>query len=280
MVPENITFSRVDKIANQHTIELREIYNILYGIPRGHSMESAFSQLTPIKSQSKTQLVYDTLRQNIITGKLAPGSRLVINTLAKHLGVSQIPVREALQQLQADGFISIRTYVGAQVTEIHKDLIYEIFGMLEAMESISLRAACNLLSEDDLNEIEELLVRMDSEVGNPEEFSQSNVEFHLFICERAETPLVKSMLPRVLDHWDRLRRHYLDDVYARRIQAAQKEHWGLYDALCSRDADLVARLAREHNRCACAAYAEYLGFDSPERGCRSSSADTDSQPES
>ena len=224
-------------------------------------MESPFSQLTPIKPQSKKQLVCDILRKNIISGDFPPGSRLVINSLAVRLGVSQIPVREALQQLQADGFVSIRPNAGAHVTGIHQSLVYEIFGLLEATESISLSAACLLLTQNDIDHIERLLKRMDTELDDPEQFSRSNVEFHMFICEHAQTPLVRSMLPRILDHWDRLRRHFLDDVYACRIQKAQQGHWELFDALRNRDADRVVKLAREHNRAACASYAGFLGLE-------------------
>lgn len=226
-------------------------------------MKSPIGRLTPIKPQSKKQLVYDMLLKNIISGAFPPGSRLVISTLAGHLGVSQIPVREALQQLEADGFISIRPHAGAHVTEIHESLIYEIFGMLAVAESISLGSACPLLTQDDLDHIEGLLKRMDTELDDPEEFSRSNVEFHMFICERAQTPLIRSMLPSILDHWDRLRRHFLDDVYARRIHKAQQGHRELFDALRNKDTDRVITLAREHNQAACASYADFLGLDGP-----------------
>ena len=224
-------------------------------------MQSPVSQLAPIKPQSKKQLVCDILRKYIVSGDFPPGSRLVINSVASRLGVSQIPVREALQQLQADGFVSIRPHAGARVTEIHQSLIYEIFGLLEAAESISLGAACLLLIQNDLDHIGRLLKRMDTELDDPEQFSRSNIEFHMFICDHAQTPLVGSMLPRILDHWDRLRRHFLDDVYARRIHKAQQGHWELFDALRNRDVDQVVKIARDHNRAACASYAGFLGLE-------------------
>ena len=85
--------------------------------------------------RSKNEVVYDLLRQSIIEGEYKPGKRLVIDELAVTLGVSQSPIREAMRQLEADGFVTIEPYVGATVTKINADFIFEVFGLLESLES-------------------------------------------------------------------------------------------------------------------------------------------------
>src|SRR5690242_5219433 len=92
--------------------------------------------------RSKKDAVLDALRTAIIKGAFKPGARLVIDELAAHFGTSAIPVREALQQLQAEGLVIIQPYAGATVTLIEANLIVEIFELLEAFELISGRAAC------------------------------------------------------------------------------------------------------------------------------------------
>jgi DNA-binding GntR family transcriptional regulator len=69
---------------------------------------------------------------------------------------------------------------------------------------------------------------------------------------------VKGLMAKVLAHWDRLRRHYLKDVFARRVGIAQQDHWRIFEALRTRDPDRVEQVIREHNRTARAAYEEYL----------------------
>jgi DNA-binding GntR family transcriptional regulator len=211
-----------------------------------------------VEFRSKQELAHDFLRVAILRGDLEPGSRLVIDELASRLGISQIPVREALQQLQAEGFVVIEPHVGARVTEIDAGLVTEVFELLEAMEVISGRAACQRMSEDDLVEIEGLLCRMDALVGEPDRFSEANAHFHQFICDRAKTPLVQSLITKVLDHWDRLRRHYLNDVFVKRVAVAQKGHWRILEALRSRDPCRVEQAIREHARSGLVAYTEYL----------------------
>jgi DNA-binding GntR family transcriptional regulator len=214
-------------------------------------------QIQPIRS--KNELVYTSLRAAIIHGELAPGARLVIDELASELGVSQIPVREALRQLEADGFIASKPHVGATVTDIHASLITEIFGLLEAMEIISGRAGCERLIAADWKDLERHLLHMDALVCDPESWSQANVQFHQLICERAGTPLVQKMMDKALAHWDRLRSYYqLKEVFAARVGAAHQQHWEMFDAIRHRDADRLEQIVRTHNRAALAAYTTYL----------------------
>ena len=215
--------------------------------------------MRPIESpRSKKDLVYEALRDAILEGDLEPGERIVIDELAESLHVSPIPVREALQRLQAEGFVTIEPYVGVSVTELHEGLISEIFDLLEALEVLSTRSACRRMGEKDLDEMEAILRRMDGLVDQPNRFSQENVRLHQFICERANTPLVQSLMSKTLAHWDRLRRHYLKDVFADRISEAQREHWKMLNALRAHDAQRVERIVRTHNRTAHAAYARHL----------------------
>jgi DNA-binding GntR family transcriptional regulator len=220
-----------------------------------------------ISFRSKKDAIYQHLHAAIVAGDLAPGVRLVIDELAAQLGVSSIPVREALQQLQADGFVLIEPYVGVTVTTLQAGMIDEIFALLEATEVTSGRAACVRMSADDLAEVERMLRAMDGAVADLDRFSEENVRLHQFICDRAETPLVKNVMRNTLAHWDRLRRYYLEDVFAKRAAASQQEHWQMFAALTARDPDLLEQVIREHNRRAREAYIAYLrdaGYMAPE----------------
>ena len=204
--------------------------------------------------RSKNALVYDALKDAILQGELKPGQRVIIDELAHDLGVSQIPVREALRSLEADGLVRIEAYVGATVTEIHAGLTHEIFALLAALESISSRAACQQMSDAQLDELAATIGAMDALLDQPDRWSAENKRLHAFICDCAGMPLVASMMTKTLDHWDRLRRYYQDDVFAHRISAAQREHGRLLDAFRRRDPALVEQIVRQHNQAALAAY--------------------------
>lgn len=208
--------------------------------------------------RSKKEFVYTTLRDQILSGELAPSTRLIIDELSRGMNVSAIPVREALQQLQSEGLVQIEPYVGARVSDIHQGLIEEVFGLLEAFEVVSGRAAASRMTEEQFGKLELLVKRMDSEVNDPELWSQSNIYLHQFICECANMHLIKAQLTLVVEHWNRLRRYYLDDVFSTRIHAAQAEHWRLLEALRTRNPEHVSQVIHEHNQKALTSYLQHL----------------------
>lgn len=207
---------------------------------------------------SKREYVYATLRGEILEGVREPEERLVIDEIATRLGVSPIPVREALQQLQHDGLVVIEPYVGAHVAAMHAGLIEEIFALLEAFEIISSRRATVRMHDDDLAALEQMLKRMDRHVGDLEAWSQANVEWHRLIMQFGDLTMVPAMLDQALDQWQRLRQTYLEDVFVRRVERAQAEHWELLDAMRTRDPARVAALISDHNRNALDDYLAHL----------------------
>lgn len=222
-------------------------------------------------SHSKKDLVARELRSAILSGQLSPGTRLIIDDLARRLKVSPIPVREALQQLQADGYVLIEPYLGAKVAPIEAESITEVFSLLETMEVVSSKAACRHMSDEDLLMLESIVATMDNLLSDPEQWSQENRRFHQFICERSGTRLIGSLMSKVLDHWDRLHRYFLKDVFAQRLATAQRQHREILRALRARDPVKVELLIRQHNQDSLSAYEKYLR-QSAFRGRRTSSS--------
>lgn len=208
--------------------------------------------------KSKKEVVYDQLREEILEGIHRPGTRLVIDELAIRLGISQIPIREAMRQLEADGFVIITPHVGATITNLDANFIYEVFAMLEAMEVISCREACKHITEDDIKTLDSMINQMDTHINHPNQWAQQNKDFHLFICDIAKTQLVRKMMLKVFDHWDRLRFHYLKDVLGFRIHEAQNEHKQILEAFRQRDSDNMKRIIYRHNQGALESYIKYL----------------------
>jgi DNA-binding GntR family transcriptional regulator len=210
------------------------------------------------RAGSKKDLVSKELRDAILRGELLPGTRLLIEVLARRLNVSPIPVREALQQLHADGYVVIEPYLGATVAPIESDSIHEVFQLLEIMETVSSVAACLHMTEENFAELETLLLQMDSLVNDPEAWSRANKQFHQLICDRSGTRLVGTLLSKVLDHLDRLQRYFLKDVFVRLLPKAQNEHWVILRTLRKRDALLMETLIKKHNRACLNAFTKHL----------------------
>jgi len=223
-----------------------------------------------VEFRSKNEIVYQLLRKALVNGDYKPGERLVIDQLAVELGISQIPIREAIRQLEADGFVTIEPYAGATVSDLNANFIYEVFALLENIEVICSRTACRCMTDAELQNLSDFIHKMDASVDQPDQWSQENKELHLMICDYARAALTKKMMQKVLDHWDRLRLHYLKDVFGHRIQAAQEEHKQMLEAFRARDADAVERIVRQHNQNALNRYIAHLqsaGYIAVQEGC-------------
>jgi DNA-binding GntR family transcriptional regulator len=224
------------------------------GLKLGSSSTSTSGHLT------KQQFVYSTLRESIIRCELAPGTRLVIDDLARQFRVSIIPVREALRLLQSEGLVLSVAHVGATVAPISHASVVEVFTLLEGLELVAARAAANRAGAPDIDMLQQLLAEMERalEAGSPQRWAEMNTRFHLAITRLADMPILMEMMQRAVDYWDRVRRFYFRDVLIHRTRLAQAEHRAIVTHMEARDIPRLEQTVREHNQGALAAYTAHL----------------------
>lgn len=204
--------------------------------------------------RTKQAMVYDALRGAIMRTELQPGQRLIIDDISRQLGVSQIPVREALQLLQSERLVTNVPHIGATVAPISLADLTEVFLLMEGLEGVALEAAIARAPDSVLDGLEAIVQRMDDAVANDDgnAWAELNSEFHREIAAAASMPLLYDMTRRSLDQWDRIRRYF--NILNKRLARAQDQHHAILDALRSRDLGAVHRLSHEHNREPLAAY--------------------------
>ena len=204
----------------------------------------------PPRHLSKTDFAYQCLREEILAARLAPGSRIVLEETARRLGVSPIPLREAMRQLESERFVLARPHGGWSVTVVGADDAAEVFALLEALEVVAGRLACERLSDADLARLEAHTAGMAHLTDDPVAWSDANAAFHRELCERAGAGLTALVLTRVEDRWRRLHRLYFARAAAHRIAQAHREHLQILESLRARDAARTEALIRHHNRAA------------------------------
>jgi DNA-binding GntR family transcriptional regulator len=224
-----------------------------------------FGTLAAAPHRTKQEFVYRTLRDAILRCELQPGERLVIDDLARRLNVSIIPVREALQLLQAESLVQVVPHVGTSVTPVSRDSITDVFVVLEGLEISATRLVAERGRASDLALLGGQVDAMDAALaaGEREEWAALNRRFHLTISELPGLDLVKDLTSKVLDRWDRLRRHYFKGVLAHRVEQAQREHRLILEAMRARDLAALQALVRQHNHGALQAYLSYLDASEP-----------------
>jgi DNA-binding GntR family transcriptional regulator len=210
---------------------------------------------------TKQQAIYQHLKSQILEGKLPPGQRLIIDEIAEELGLSIIPVREALQLLQSERLVEIRPHAGATVAAITHENIEEVFTILEGMEAVTMRRIAKSRPPELTGKLEALIKQMDAaeKKSEPEKWSALNMEFHLAMSEATGMPWLHEITTRVMGNWDRIRRHFFREGSEHRFAEAQKEHHAILKALVKEDADQAEELARQHNRRAFRHYSRLPG---------------------
>jgi DNA-binding GntR family transcriptional regulator len=209
---------------------------------------------------TKQQFAYETLRAAILKGELMPGTRLVIDDLARRFAFSIIPVREALRLLQSEGLVLSVAHVGATVAPISRASVAEVFTLLEGLEVVAARTAAERGSAAALDALATIVSDMDEalDAERPQRWAELNTRFHLAISDMTAMPMLQEMMQRAFDHWGRVRTFYFSGVLVHRARRAQAEHHLMLDHLRTRDIAALEVVVREHNRAALAAYTAYL----------------------
>ncbi|MFE5710926.1 GntR family transcriptional regulator [Streptomyces sp. NPDC056501] len=195
--------------------------------------------------RSLRERVYEELRERIIEAEFPAGTRLVEREIAEELRVSRVPVREAMQRLEAEGFLSVRPRRGSVVTEFGPEDAEHLFDVRENLEGLAARLAARHAGAQELRALEEILARARAaaESGRLREAVSLNADFHRAVVGLSGNPLlVELMAP--LD--SRLRRLFRLTSAASDGEPMCGAHERLYEAIRDRDEAGAESLARAH----------------------------------
>jgi len=187
--------------------------------------------------------VCQQLRQDILAGRLPWGGRLKILDLVRRYGVSQMPIREALQKLQGEGLITIRPNCGACVRTVDEKFIADIYDLRGAIDALLIRRATARAAEADLRALE-IIIETHQQAERRGELTASleyNKQFHRVIYRMADNPDATEIIERYWDLIDALRRQF--GFSAGFMAAVIAGHRRLLAAIAGRDAESAVHIA-------------------------------------
>lgn len=189
--------------------------------------------------------VKDVLTERIIEGHYKPGARLIETKIARELGVSQGPVREALRDLESVGMVESSAFRGARVRKPTRSELIEAFPVRAALEALAAGEAARWITEPQLDQLENLIERMESaaDQGNAHEQAIVNAQFHALIVEAAQNRI----LERVWAFLEPSARTYLTAARAGiDLTELAVRHRKILRPLRARDPEGAAAAMREH----------------------------------
>jgi DNA-binding GntR family transcriptional regulator len=190
------------------------------------------------------QQAYIFLQDQIVSGALAGGSRLHLESISQKLGISRMPVREAIRQLDAEGYVTIRPNRGAVVTSRTPEQVVELFEMRAALEGLAMGLSVPHVTDDAIEDLKLELARLRRLESNAVAWVDRHDQFHDMICQLSHRPRLCADITRLrLAVKPYLRLYIKLHAYP---EIKGHEHEYILEALQSGDGERAERVMREH----------------------------------
>lgn len=199
-----------------------------------------------IKHGSLKEEVLSKTKEFIMKGRFTPGQRIVIDALAKELGVSVTPVREALHHLAAEGLVSIEPRKGFTVRKWEAKEIEDLLYLRMYLEKLAVRLFIEKASERDINDLAEIIERMDKAVqaSDLESLTALNSQFHRRILQGSGNQELLKIMDSLSAKLHRVR--ILSLSYPGRMEQSRAEHAAIFEAIKARDVSMAEKAVEEH----------------------------------
>ena len=199
-----------------------------------------------MSSLTAQETVLREMRQLIATGKLEPGQQVVQDSLAAELGVSRVPLREALKVLEGEGQVVYHPHRGYFVADLSVADLVEVYRIRALLEAEALAVGIPLMTSDDLEHIEELMndVKRACASGDVGAVTSANRRFHFAMYEASNMPRLVRMIRTLWDATDAYRSVYMAN--STNLDHMNSEHEAMVKTLRAGDVEKFILLQEAH----------------------------------
>ncbi len=191
-------------------------------------------------------VVFNTLRKAILTGRLKPGERLMEVHLAKQLGVSRTPIREAIRKLELEGLVTMVPRRGAEVAGITEKSLRDVLEVRRALDVLSVELACERITEEGIGRLFQACRVFEAATKEKDAavIAKADVALHDIIVEAAGNQRLRQLVNNLAEQMYRYRFVYIQEESQHDMLVA--EHKEIYESIASRDKQRGAKAAGVH----------------------------------
>jgi DNA-binding GntR family transcriptional regulator len=203
------------------------------------------------------------LRASILSGEIRPGAAIKIRDLEDHLGISRIPIREALRRLEAEGLVKSTPHRATVATPLSLTELWDVYDVREALEIRAAKRSVTRLRPEQLEAANEARIEAAAAIreGDRARFFEANHRFHRLLREPGSNPTMEHIIQQLLQTADRYTNLALDVAEVADIAGLQ--HRRLYEAHAARDWQAVKKETLAHLRITRSAVLEALHSQLP-----------------
>jgi DNA-binding GntR family transcriptional regulator len=219
---------------------------------RGEEMAATLTKValsSPEKTMADRTLspvdrAYNYILEGIVSGALEPGMRIPTESVADELGISRMPVRDALRRLEGDGVVTIFANRGASIAEYSYNEVIELTEMRSVLEGLAARVALDRITDVDLEQLSHLLRLMDKSRNDLTRWTSYHDDFHNYLTSLSGRPLLMQQTKRIRLMLRPYFGRYVVDTNETEIPGL--EHQRIIDMIVKKDPDELERVVRAH----------------------------------
>lgn len=191
-------------------------------------------------------VVFNTLRQAILTGELKPGERLMEIHLANKLGVSRTPIREAIHKLELEGLVIMIPRRGAEVAQITEKSMSDVLEVRRAVDALCVELACDRICEEELDALKKACDNFEEAVKTKDVkvIAQADVDLHDIIVQATRNQRLVQLINNLSEQMYRYRFEYIKDFSQH--DRVIEEHRMIYESMCNKDKEAATEAAKTH----------------------------------
>lgn len=213
-------------------------------------------------------VVFNTLRQAILTGEMKPGERLMEIHLANKLGVSRTPIREAIRKLELEGLVTMIPRRGAEVAEITEKSLKDVLEVRRTLDALSVELACDRINDEELEALRTACLKFEeaTKTKDARVIAKADVSLHDIIVKATGNQRLIQLVNNLSEQMYRYRFEYIKDEsgHATLID----EHRIIYESIRRKDKETAANTAKLHIDNQEKAIMKQIRIEKQERGKR------------
>lgn len=205
------------------------------------SFKPTINEFLPLRD-----LVFNTLRQAILTGELKPGERLMEIHLAEKMGVSRTPIREAIRKLELEGLVTMVPRRGAEVAQITEKSMTDVLEVRRTLDALCAELACQRITPEASQALGNACQDFEQSVhtGDSRKIAQADVAFHDIIVQATGNGRLVQLINDLSEQMYRYRFEYIKD--SSQHERLVEEHRMIYQSILQKDQEMAAAAARTH----------------------------------
>ena len=191
-------------------------------------------------------VVFNTLRQAILTGELKPGERLMEIHLADKLGVSRTPIREAIRKLELEGLVTMIPRRGAEVAQITGKSLQDVLEVRSSLDALCAELACERISDEEIAALGEACKAFEEATltKDTRKIAAADVALHDIIVQATGNKRLVQLVNNLAEQMYRYRFEYIKD--ASQHERIIEEHRIIYESIVKKDKEAAAEMAKTH----------------------------------